>query len=608
MDNRIKRLKKKALNLPKTPGVYLMKNKAGEIIYVGKAKALKNRVNSYFTAIESHTDKVYSMIMNVEDFDYILTDSEFEALVLECSLIKQHSPKYNILLKDDKGYHYIKVTNEPYRRIKEAKQKLDDGSLYIGPYTSMFTLSQSIDEAVKIFKLPTCNLKLTGKKVRKRPCLNYYINQCKAPCQGNISQVEHNESVEEALNFLGGDSQKCITNLKTKMIKYSEELRFEKAAEVRDRINAIQKLQDEQKIVATKIREQDIIAFAQSNKHCCFVVLKFSNYRLTDKEQFFIDKVDDEKSARGEFIKRYYYMKDEIPHNISVDNEVEDIDTIEIWLSDKASKKVKIFIPQRGEQAKLVNMCKKNAYEALAQKEGKISGKETEALNQLSELLNLDKIPMYIEAYDISNLRGTDNVAGMVVFEGAKPLKSAYKRFKIKNIDGQDDYGSMQEAIERRFNHYKDENNKDIGFAKLPDLILLDGGKGHVNVVKQVLDKQGIDVPIFGMVKDSKHRTRAIAYDGAEISIKNNRTVFDFITRIQDEVHRYAVSYHHISRKNDTLTSILTEIDGIGNKKATYLLRYFKSINKIKSAKKEELCKVKSISKNDAEKICEFFS
>lgn len=607
LEQSIARLKKKALNLPQEPGVYLMKDKNDKIIYVGKAKALKNRVNSYFTAVQSHETKVYKMIMNVEDFDYILTDSEFEALVLECSLIKQYNPKYNILLKDDKGYHYIKVTDDEYRRIKCVKQKLNDNALYIGPYTGMFTLKESVDEALKIFKLPTCNLKLGNTKLRNRPCLNHYIDRCNAPCQGKISLREYNEAVDSAVEFLKGGSRKAISDLTEKMHRYSENLEFEKAAVVRDRISAIKDLQKKQNIISTTIKRQDIIAFVRGEKQSCVEVLRFLDFKLSDKEEFFLNEMENAPSIRGEFIKRYYYMRADIPPHICVDGEVEDRNTIEQWLSDRAKRQVRIFVPQRGKQLRLIQMCKKNAYEALAQRQGKISGKGTALLDELAGLLNLPKPPAYIEAYDISNLQGDQNVAGMVVFENAKPKKSAYKRFGIKTVSGQDDYASMQEVLTRRFREYRDPNNRDDGFSKLPDLILLDGGKGHVNAVKQVLEREDIDVPVFGMVKDSRHRTRAIARDGGEISIKSNRAVFNLITNIQDETHRFAISYHRSKRKKSALGSTLRTIDGIGEKKAKILLKHFKTMKNISEASEEEIGELKGISASNAKEIFMFF-
>ena len=470
----------------------------------------------------------------------------------------------------------------------------------------MYALSEAVKEVTDIFKLPTCNIKLTGEKVRKRPCLNYYINKCKAPCLGNIDVKDYNEAVDEALKFLRGDAKQYIAELKTQMEKCANELKFEKAAEIRDRIKSIQKLQDKQKIVATRLKNQDVIAFAKGQKYGCFVVMKFREHKLIDKEQFIIKAVSDDSEARAEFIKRYYELRSNIPSNIFMDKQVDDIETIELWLQSKASKKVSVLVPKKGEQLKLIEMCRKNAYEMLAQKEGRMSGKESEILAELAEMLSLDKVPNYIEAYDISNLRGDDNVAGMIVFENGKPLKKAYKRFKIKGIIGQDDYGSMREVIRRRFNEY--QTGEDVGFSTLPDLILLDGGKTHVAVVKELLKEIGIEVPVFGMVKDSRHRTRAIARDGAEVEIKSNHRVFNLITRIQDEVHRFAVNYHHKSKSKNTFDSNLMKIEGIGKAKAGNLIKEFRTINRVKDATKEELCKVRGISEKNAKNIIDFFN
>ncbi len=607
MTEKIKQLRKKAMSLPLSPGVYLMKNKDKEIIYVGKAKALKNRVSSYFASQTNMQTKVKKMVSHVDDFDYIITDSEFEALVLECSLIKQHMPKYNILLKDDKGYHYIKVTNSPYPVIQSAMQKTDDGSTYIGPYTSAFVVKEAVDAAQKIFKLPQCNKVFPRDIGKSRPCLNFHINQCSALCTGKISREEYVKTVEDALNFLmkkGNDE--AVNEMKEEMLRASENLEFEKAATLRDRIAAIRRITDKQKVVSDSNTEQDVFAVSQAQDKTCLMVLRFDAGKLCDTEHFFLNDIEDLPKTRGEAILSYYLVRDRIPPRILVDGEVEEDELISEWLTEKRGKKVHIVYPKIGENAKLVEMCKANASEKLAQSMGR-KGKDVESLEELVKILGIEKAD-YIESYDISHTSGADNVAGMVVFKDGVPFRKAYKRFSIKGFDGQDDYGSMAEVLRRRFTHYFEEKERDEGFGKLPDLILLDGGDGQVNAVKPVLEELGIDVPLFGMVKDSSHRTRAIATGGRELSINSNRKAFTLVSDIQEEVHRFAVSYHRQKHKKNTISTTLTKIDTIGEGKAKILLKSFKTITAIKGATKEELMSVKGITEKNAEKIVEYFS
>lgn len=606
MTEKIKELRKKAMALPLQPGVYLMKNKDREIIYVGKAKKLKNRVSSYFASQTNMQTKVRKMVSHVDDFDYIITDSEFEALVLECSLIKQHMPKYNILLKDDKGYHYIKVTNSPYPRIQFAMQKHDDGSTYIGPYTSSYIVREAVDAAQKIFKLPQCNKVFPRDIGKGRPCLNFHINQCSAPCMGKISREDYVKSVEDALNFLmkkGADE--AVNEMKEEMMKASENLEFEKAAALRDRIAAVKRITDKQKVVSDGKTEQDVFAVSQAGEKTCLMVLRFEMGKLCDSEHFFLTDVEDLPMTRSEAILSYYLVRDRIPPKILVDGDVEDEELISEWLTEKRGRKVTIVHPQIGENAKLAQMCKVNAAEKLAQSMGR-KGKDVEALEELTRLLGIECAD-YIESYDISHTAGADNVAGMVVFKDGVPFKKAYKRFAIKGFVGQDDYGSMAEVLRRRFTHYLEEKETGEGFGKLPDLILLDGGDGQVNAVKPVLEELGINVPLFGMVKDSHHRTRAIATGGREIAINSNRKAFTLVSAIQEEVHRFAISYHKKKHKKSTIATTLTKIDTIGEAKAKLLLKNFKTLSAIKSATVEELMSIKGITETNAVKIVEYF-
>lgn len=606
MDEKILKLRKKAMKLPLSPGVYIMKDKLGNIIYIGKSKVLKNRVSQYFSQSQNHNDKVSRMVSNIEDFEYILTDSEFEALVLECSLIKQHTPKYNILLKDDKGYHYIKITSEEWPRILESKQKLDDNALYIGPYTSSWAVKEAVDESLKIFKLPSCNRRFPRDIGKSRPCLNYYIKQCLAPCNGKIDKKEYNEYVEEAKEFLIGGNKLSVRDLKESMMKASENLEFEKAARIRDRITAIKRIKDKQKVVSLKVKEQDVIALVINENSACFEVFKFAAGRLFDREEFFLNDVGNLNEARAEFIERYYSIRDKVPAQITIDGNVDGQDIICDWLSKKSGKKVRIIVPVKGEQFRLVEMCKKNAQESLSQKIGR-TGKEISALDELKELLGMKKPLSYIEAYDISNLGGDNNVAGMVVFEKGRPLKSAYKRFKIKGFEGQDDYASMREVITRRFNEYSKNKDSNKGFGRLPDLILLDGGKGHVSAVIPVIEQFGLNIPVYGMVKDSKHKTRAIAKNAGEISISSNRQAFTLISSIQEEVHRFAISYHRNLRKSKTISTTLNSISGIGKTRAKILLKHFKTIKNISDASYEDLCQVSGMTKQSAKSVYDYF-
>lgn len=606
MNPKMKILRKKAMSLPLLPGVYIMKNADGEIIYIGKAKALKNRVSQYFGSQNRHPVKVRKMVENVDRFDYIVTGSEFEALVLECSLIKQHSPKYNILLKDDKGYSYIRISDGEYRKISAVFNKKDDGSEYIGPYLSSYSVRQSVDAANKIFKLPQCNKVFPRDFGKSRPCLNYYISQCCGLCTGKIKKSDYDEAVDGAIAFLKGDSRDIIADLRAKMEKAAEELDFEQAAKLRDRINSIERIKEKQKVVYKSVEEQDVFATADIDGSVCLAVLRFSNGRLFDSEHFFFDDPGDKKSMRSDFITSYYSMRDNIPKRVTVDGEVADRELLEQWLSEKKGKKVTVFVPARGEQLEIVNMCRKNAEEKLAIKKGR-TGREIAVLDELKDLLGLKKTPEYIESYDISHTAGQDSVAGMIVFKGGKPYRKAYKRFSIKSFDGNDDYRAMNEVLTRRFSEYEKSKDSTEGFGKLPDLILLDGGVGQVHAVEPVLREFGLKIPLFGMVKDNRHRTRAISGDGGEIAINSKRQVFTLVSEIQNEVHRFSVAYHHQKHAKRELSLSLTEIAGVGEKRASALLKYFKTMTAIKNAEVDELSKAPGITSAVAQNIYDYY-
>lgn len=605
MNPKMQQLRKKAMALPLLPGVYIMHGKSGEIIYIGKAKALKNRVSQYFGSQNNHAEKVRRMVDNVDDFEYIITDSEFEALILECSLIKQHTPKYNILLKDDKGYSYIKLSAGDWGKLSYVLQKSDDGAQYIGPYKSSYYVKSAVEEANKIFMLPTCNRHFPQDFRKGRPCLNYHIKQCMAPCTGRVKLKDYKESLAQALDFLKGGSSNSIKQLTAQMEEAAENLEFERAARIRDKINAVKKMGDKQKVVANRVLDEDVIASFTDNGKICFQVFRFEGGRLFDRESFIFDSGDSE-SEYEEFLLGYYTIRNDIPKNIAIDREFDGIDAISQWLSEKRGNKVNVTVPQRGEQAQLVSMCRSNAAEALAQKKG-ATVREFGVLEELKDTLGLEKLPEYIESYDISNLAGTENVAGMIVYKNGKPFKSAYKKFKIKGFEGQDDYASMAEVISRRFDEYYKADDKSEGFGRLPDLILLDGGKGQVAAVKQVFEKMNITVPLFGMVKDDRHRTRAVTGDGGEIAISSKRALFTFLSKMQDEVHRFAIGYHHARRSKNTFKSSLTNIDGVGEVRAKSLLKYFRTIDNISKADLEELENAPKMTKDSALAVYRYF-
>ncbi len=602
MNPKLSRLRKKAMALPLLPGVYIMHAKDGEIIYIGKAKALKNRVSQYFGSQNNHAEKVRRMVDNVDSFEYIITDSEFEALILECSLIKQHTPKYNILLKDDKGYSYIRVGAGDWGKLSYVLQKQDDGATYIGPYKSSYYVKSAVEEANKIFRLPTCNRKFPQDFGKARPCLNYHIKQCMAPCTGRVKLSDYRESMEQALDFLKGGSTNSVKQLTEQMEQAAENLEFERAARIRDKIAAVKKMSDKQKVVANKVLDEDVIAAFSDGAKTCFQVFRFEGGRLFDRESFIVDSGD---SDTEEFILRYYTIRPDVPKNVAVDTEWDGMDEVARWLSEKRGNKVSLTAPKRGEQAQLVSMCRSNAAEALAQQKG-ATVREYGVLEELKEVLGLDVLPEYIESYDISNLNGSENVAGMIVYQNGRPLKSAYKKFKIKGFEGQDDYASMAEVLTRRFEEYRRAESVE-GFGRLPDLILLDGGAGQVHAVREVMNKLGIDVPLFGLVKDDRHRTRAVTGDGGEIAINSRRQLFTFLSKMQDEVHRFAIGYHHARRSKNTFRSSLTSIEGIGEVRAKALLKYFRTIDNISKADLEELEAAPKMTKDSALAVYRYF-
>lgn len=604
---RIARLRRKANELPLQSGVYLMHDRMGEIIYIGKAKHLKNRVTSYFRALESHTPKVLAMVENVEDFSYILTSSEFEALLLECSLIKQHKPKYNILLKDDKGYSYICISQGPWRRLSAVYDKREAAEGYIGPYLSNFVVSQTVEQANKIFMLPTCSRRFPEDFKKGRPCLNYHIKQCMGVCSGKISLEAYNEAFEGALRFIRGGTSEVCESLEQQMNEAAGRLDFETAARLRDRLQAIRRVGQQQNVIYAGVDNCDIIAVAIGSDRYGASVMLYRGERLCDKKDFLLSTDSAPEMVRAEFLMRYYAECSDLPKKIYLDGECEDSGLITRFLSEKAGRKVELIVPQRGQKNQLVELCRENAAQYLSHRM-RAGGKEVALLDELSKLLGLSRSPQYIEAFDISNIGADTIVGGMVVFEGAAPRRGAYRKFSIKSVSGApDDYASMHEMLSRRLQRFLDaqaageaESEKSSsgdqknapqaeGFARLPDLWLIDGGQNHVAVGKQVLEEFGIDIPVFGMVKDERHRTRAVAFDGGEIVINANRSVFSFITRIQDEVHRYTISFSRKKHQKGALQLELCRAQGVGPARAKALFAHFKTMAAIRRASEEEL-------------------
>ncbi len=600
MNPRLPYLREKTAKLTASPGVYIMRKKDSSIIYIGKAKNLHNRVSSYFRENPDHTPKVAAMVSNVYDYDFIVTDSEYEALLLECSLIKQHKPKYNILLKDDKGYHYIRISDEEYPRITTEKNTKQSGK-YLGPYTSGFITKEAVNEANRVFMLPTCKRRFPQDIGKSRPCLNYHIKQCMGVCRGKISAEDYRSAVGQAVEFIKSGSAQSVERMEAEMEQAAENLDFERAAMLRDRIAAVKKASEKQKIINSGVESADVIGSAEFYDGLYISVLMYREDRLYDKAVFELPLPDQDEDILGQFMMQFYYKKPDIPRNIIVDHMPSESGLLVEMLEAQAERKIKLHVPLKGRQLELLRLAKNNSAEYAALKNSR-TGKEVIALEQLGQSLGLPKPPRYIEAYDISNLSSESMVAGMVVFEDGRPLKKAYKRFTVKEQEFQNDYGSMREVLKRRLMHIV-SGEGDEYFTRTPDLILLDGGKGHVNAVAPLLRELGLDIPLFGMVKDDKHRTRAIATGGREIQINSLRAVFDLVTRIQDEVHRYSVNFMHSRHKKKTYSSELLKVRGIGEKKAAKLFMRYKTISNLKKATPEELAAAAGVDTETAEEL-----
>ena len=600
-------LRKKAVALPEKPGVYIMKNDASEIIYIGKAKNLKNRVSQYFSSRSSHTTKVLKMVNNVHDFDYIIVSSEFEALILECNLIKQYMPKYNILLKDDKGYSYVRVENNGWKTISSVFRKEDDGAKYCGPYTASEYVSSAVKEAIDIFMLPHCNKKFPSDiKKSGRPCLNYHINLCSGACAGKISQEENNKCVDEALRFVLGGKTEILAALRTEMEDAAEKLEFEKAARLRDKIRAIEKISQKQNVVSLRHENQDVFGIESVGQKTCVNVLNVREGTIVNTDYFIVDRIDEIEEDYVQIVTNYYSEHRDLPDRLLISFRFSENSYISEFLLSLGKKKIEIVNPRSGESHNLLMMAHNNAREKLTRVLS-ANDKKKAALIELKELLGLEEYPSVIESYDISNLNGSDNVGGMVVFVDGRPDRKAYRRFLIKSFEGQDDFRALAEVLERRIGEYFINIDGGDEFGRKPDLVLLDGGAGQVSAVKKIFEEKGFDVPLFGMVKDGKHRTRAITTGGREITINDNRSVFTLVSEIQEEVHRFAISYHRKLRQKNTLTNSLTSIPGIGEKKAKALLLKFGSVNAVKEAEIEDLMSVKGITPSLAQIIYNYF-
>ena len=602
--------------LPAKPGVYIMHGEKDEIIYVGKAISLKNRVRQYFQSSRNKGAKIERMVTHITRFEYIITDSELEALVLECNLIKEHRPKYNTMLKDDKSYPFIKVTvNEPYPRVLFARRMKKDKTRYFGPYTSGGAVKDVIELVRKLYQVRSCNRNLPRDTGKDRPCLYYHMKQCKAPCQGYISQEEYRKNINKVIKFLNGDFQDTISELMEKMQKASEEMRYEDAMEYRDLIRSIEKIGERQKITGYGQEDRDIIAVAMDesedlrDQDAVVQVFFIRDGKLIGRDHFYlrVAKGDTKSQVLSSFLKQFYAGTPFIPSEIMLQSEIEDAEIIEEWLTTRRKQKVHIRVPKKGTKEKLVELALENARMVLSKDRERIKreeGRTIGAVHEVEEWLGLKNV-VRMEAYDISNISGFESVGSMVVYEKGRPKRSDYRKFKIKWVQGPNDYASMEEVLTRRFTH--ESNGEFDSFARLPDLILMDGGRGQVNIALKVLNDLGIRIPVCGMVKDDHHRTRGLYFNNVEIPIDTSSEGFRLITRIQDEAHRFAIEYHRSLRSKEQVHSILDDIPGIGDTRRKALLRKFKSVENIRDASEEELAQTESMNAGSARQVYEFF-
>ncbi|WFD10680.1 excinuclease ABC subunit UvrC [Tepidibacter hydrothermalis] len=596
-------IKEQLKNLPSSPGVYIMKDKYKNVIYVGKAISLKNRVRQYFMS-KNHTLKVKSMVKNITEFEYIITDSEVEALILECNLIKEYRPKYNVLLRDDKTYPYIKITlNEDYPRVLKVRKIKKDKAKYFGPYTNITALNETLDLIKNMYPIRSCSIDINRAIQRKqRPCLNYHIKKCIGPCTGNVSKKDYMEMIDEIIMILSGKIENLKKELQINMELCSKNFEFEKAAKYRDKIMSIENIIQTQKIVTTNDINQDVIAMSKVDDEACVQIFFIRNGKIVGREHYILKGVIDNEREEimASFIKQFYSSGVFIPRELIIENEIEDMEIIKKWLSGIKSKNVEIKIPKRGEKKDLVNMVRKNALEALEKFTNleKIKfEKTTGVLDQIKELLNLDNKPKRIEAYDISNIQGVDSVGSMVVFTDGKKDKKEYRRYKIQSVIGPNDYASMQEIVGRR-----------LESGNYPDLILLDGGLGQVNAVNKILKDKNIDIPLWGMYKDDKHRTKGLISTDREFELDKSSNIYKFIYLIQEEVHRFAITYHRSLKTKNMTKSILDDIPNIGSKRKMNLLSHYKNVDNIRRASLDELESVEGMNKKSAKSVYEFFN
>ena len=607
--------------LPDRPGVYLMHDKNDTIIYVGKAVSLKNRVRQYFRASHREGIRKDQMVSLIDRFEYIITDSELEALVLECNLIKEHRPKYNILLKDDKTYPYIKVTlGETYPRVLFSRQMKKDKSQYFGPYTSAGAVKDTIELIRKLYQLRTCNRQLPRDTGKDRPCLNYHIHQCQGPCQGYISPEDYRVQIKKALDFLNGNYKPILEELEQKMQAASAEMDFEKAMEYRDLIDSVRQVSQKQKVTNSDGEDKDIIALAKDDRDAVVQVFFIRDGRLIGREHFYvtIDVGNTTQQILTSFLKQFYAGTPFIPKEIMLQTAIEESDVIAQWLSSKRGQKVSIRVPQKGMKEKLVDLAQKNARLVLNQDKERLKREEGRTIGAMKEIAKILDLPgvSRVEAYDISNTNGFESVGSMIVYEKGKPCRSDYRKFKLRTVAGPDDYASMHEVLTRRFTHGMEERKerakKELedaygSFTKFPDLIMMDGGRGQVNIALQVLDELHLSIPVCGMVKDDFHRTRGLYFPNQELPIDKNSEGFKLITRIQDEAHRFAIEYHRSLRSKEQVHSVLDDISGIGPARRKALMRYFQSIDAIRSATVEQLCEADSMNEKAALSVWQYF-
>ena len=601
--------------LPGRPGVYIMHDEKDHIIYVGKAISLKNRVRQYFQSSRNKGVKIEQMVTHIRRFEYIVTDSELEALVLECNLIKEHHPKYNTMLMDDKTYPFIKVTtNEAFPRVVLSRKMLKDKARYFGPYTSSQAVRDTIDLIHKLYHLRSCSRSLPRDIGKERPCLNYHIKQCDAPCQGYISREEYGKSVNEVIKFLNGNYDAVLSGLEEKMNAASEALEFERAIEYRELIGSVKKIAQKQKITDSSGEDRDVLAVASKDEDAVVQVFFIRGGRLIGRDHFYlrISKGESASEILNSFIMQYYAGTPFIPAELMLQDEVEDREVLEEWLSSRRGQKVALRVPKKGAKEKLVELAQQNAEMVLAKDKERLrreEGRTIGAVKEIAALLGTGEI-VRMEAFDISNTNGFESVGSMVVYERGRPKRNDYRKFRIKGIKGADDYGSMREVLTRRFTHglKEREESAQLGkFTVFPDLILMDGGKGQVNVALQVLDELHLDIPVCGMVKDDRHRTRGLYYHNEEIPIDRNSEAFRLVMRIQDEAHRFAIEYHRQLRGRGQVHSILDDIDGIGPARRKALMRTYQSLDDIKQASVEELAKIPSMNEKAAESVYKFF-